>query len=193
MERLGGAHRILAGQAVGHQQRLGRLGDPAISAASLIIASSRVVRPAVSSDQHVVAAEPGGQEGRAAGQRVAAPPGRHDDRQALDLGLLGLVIASCSTWRPGGGCRGGDQHLLPLGLGEAQRQLAGHGGLAGAPQPAHQDHRRRVPGQPQGRGLLAAQHRDKAVVDDLDHLDRRGFGPSGSPRLAGGRGLAPWR
>ncbi len=48
VERRGGAHRVLAGQAVGHQQGLGGLAMRAISAASLIIASSSVVRPAVS-------------------------------------------------------------------------------------------------------------------------------------------------
>jgi hypothetical protein len=114
----------------------------AISAASLIIASSNVVRPAVS--------------------RIRTSYGR----RPVDV-------------------QRGHQHLPALQLREPQGQLGRHGRLAGALKAGQQQHRRRIGGHVQRRGLaLAAQHLDQAVVDDLDHLV--GGLDRADHRLAGG-------
>jgi hypothetical protein len=166
VEGLGRAHGVLAGQAVGDQDGLGRRGD---AGDFRRLAHHRLVQGGAAGgveDQDVVAAQLGGGQG-ALGDVGGALAG--DDRQALDLDLLGQHGQLFHGGRAAGVERG-DQHLLALELVQPQGQLAGGGGLARALQAGHQDHRRRVQGQVQAGGDLAAQHVDQAVIDDLDHL-----------------------
>ena len=64
----------------------------------------------------------------------------------------------------------GHHDLLSIELGQAQRQLGRGRRLARALQAGHQDDGGRRGVQIDRGRLLAAQHLDQAVIDDLDHL-----------------------
>ena len=143
----------------------------AISAASLIIASSSVVRPAVSRMSDVVAAEPGGRE-RAAGDVVRRLAG--DDRQASRPrpARPGRQLLHA---RPGGGCRA--RPSAPSACSRSCSRSPAWRSWWSCRSPAG-----RPSGSPIGgvggevdaaRGIRA-EHLDQAVVDDLDdHLAGR--------------------
>jgi len=166
VERLGRPHGVLAGQAVGDQDGLGRVGDP--SDLSRLVHHRLVQRSATGGveDQNVVAAQLGGRDGPL-GDVDGALAG--DDRQALDPDLRRQQRQLLHGGRTAGVERG-DQHLLALGLGQTQGQLAGGRRLARALQASHQDDAGRVQRQVQAGRDVAAQHVHEAVVDDLDHL-----------------------
>ena len=101
VEGLGGAHRVLAGQAVGDQQGLGRRGDPGDLGR---LAHHRLVErraPGGVEDQHVEAAQPRRRAAR--GGRCRAPPGRRTIGRVVDLGLL-AQRSPAAPWPPDGGC-----------------------------------------------------------------------------------------
>ena len=62
-----------------------------------------------------------------------------------------------------------DQHGAVAALFEPRGELAGGGGFAGALQAGHEDHRGRLGGEFEARGVFAEQ-RDQLVADDLDDL-----------------------
>jgi len=166
MEGGGGAHRVLAGQGVGHQQGLGRGGDAGDLGR---LAHHGLVQGGAAGgveDHHIIAAEPGGREGAPGdvGGGLAL-----DDRQGVDLGQFGQHRQLLHGGRPAGVERG-DHHLLALGLGEPQGQLGDRRGLARALQARDHHHHRRIGGEVQVFRLIAAQHLHQAVEHDLDHL-----------------------
>ena len=166
VERLGGAHGVLTGQAVGDQDGLGRAGD---AGDFRRLAHHRLVQRGAAGgvqDQDVIAAQLGHGHGALGDVRRALAG---DDRKALDLDLLGqgrqLLHGGRTT-----GVQRGDQHLFAFGLGQTQGQLAGGRRLTRTLKTGHQDDRRRVERQVQAGRDFAAQHVDQAVIDDLDHL-----------------------
>ncbi len=98
-----------------------------------------------------------------------------DDGQAADAGTLSELL----ELELGGGALGveaGEKHPLAVAFRQAQRDLAGGGGLARALQADHQDGDRRRGVEVEGHGTLAAQGLNQHVVDDLDDLLARGDG-----------------
>ncbi len=92
-----------------------------------------------------------------------------DDGQRGDLGAL----AELGELELSGGALGverGEQHALARAFAQAEADLAGGSGLAGALEADHQDGDRRRCVQVDGHRALAAQLLDHHVVDDLDHL-----------------------
>ena len=181
VEGLGRAHGVLAGQAVGDQQGLRRLGDPRDLRG---LAHHGFVEGGAAGgvqDQHVEPAELGGRQRapRDIRRRLAG-----QDRQGLDAGFP-RQDRQLFHGRGTAHVQRGQQHLAPLGLEQAQRQLGRHRRLAGALQPGHQHHRRRIQSEAQTLWLLAAQHLDQTVIDDLDYLIGRL--DRADHRLAGGR------
>ena len=142
VEGLGGAHRVLAGQAVGDQQGLGRAGDAGDLGR---LAHHRLVQRGAAGgveDQDVVAA--------------AAWPPSSARRAMSGGGLAGARSAGC---RPRPACRAVASCSMAAGrrvsseaistflrsvLDRRSASLADSGGLARALQAGHQDHRRRV-------------------------------------------------
>ena len=189
MEGGGGAHRVLAGQAVGDQQGLGRAGDLRDLGR---LGHHRFVDGGAAGgveDDDVEALQLGRGHGPAGdvGRRLAG-----HDRQALDPGLLGQQGQLLHGGRAAGVERG-QQDLLAV-LGQLQGQLAGGGGLTRALQAGHHDDRRRVEREVQALGDIAAQHLDQAVIGDLHHLvggaDRADHLFAGGPFLGLGDELA---
>ena len=171
VEALGEVHGVLAGQRIGDQQDLVRVGD---LADIRHLHHQRLVDMGAAGgveDDDVVAAELRRLHGALGDlhRRLAG-----DDGQGRHVHLL----ADLAQLLLGGGparVERGHQDLLALPARHAHGDLAGGGGLAGALQADHHDDdgRRRV--QVDGDAFLA-QHGDEFVMDDLDHhlagLDR---------------------
>ena len=166
VESLGGAHRVLAGQAVGDQQGLDGLGD--VGDLGHLVHQPFVQGDAAGGvqDEDVEALELGGLQRPA--RDLDRALARHDG-QGRDLDLLaqgGQLLHRGRTAR----IEGGQHDLLAIEPGQAQRQLGGGGRLARALQAGHQHDGGRVGVGVQRDRLFAAQHLDQAVIDDLDHL-----------------------
>ena len=159
-------HRILTGQAVGDQQGLDRVRHP--GDLCHLVHQGLVERdpPGGVEDQDIEALEFG---------RLQRPFGdldgrlALDDRQGHDLDLLAEGRQLFHRRRTTGVQRG-HHDLLAIELRQAQRQLGRGRGLARALQAGHQDHGRRRGVDVQRGRLLATQHFDQTVIDDLDHL-----------------------
>jgi hypothetical protein len=166
VEGLGGAHRVLAGETVRHQKRLGRVADAHDLGR---LGHHRLVQRRAArrvEDENVVATEPGGGE-RAAGDVGGALAGH--DRQRLDLGPhaeLRQLLHGRRTAR----VQRGHERLLALDGPEAQAELGRQSRLARALQAGDQDHHRWGRGEIERDRLVAAERLDEAVVDDLDDL-----------------------
>ena len=166
MEGPGRAHRVLTGQAVGDQQGFHRLrhrGD-----LSHLIHQTLVEGDASGGiqDQDVKALQFRRLQG-ALGDLDRAFA-RHD-RQGRDLNLLGersQLLHGRRTTR----VQRGHHDLLLVELCQAQCQLGRAGSLARALQAGHQDHGGRGGVQIDADRLLATQHLDQAIIDDLDYL-----------------------
>ena len=189
VEGLGGAHRVLAGQA---RRR------PAGSRTGWRCGRSRPPRP--SSPRRAWCARRCRGSGRRSRRSLAADSARRAMSGADWPATIGRVstsaclpsIASCSM---AAGRRVSSEAIrtfLRSVLASRSASLAGGGGLARALQAGHQDHGRRVRATRfRPSGSLAAQHLDQAVVDDLDHLV--GGPDRADHRLAGGALPWPWR
>ena len=161
--------RVLAGEAVGDQQHLVRIGG-ALHVGRF--RHHRVVEGGAAGgvEQHdVVAAELAGlQRALRNLRRLLAG----DDRQGLDADLL---AEHGELLHRGGAAHveRGHQHLAAALLGEALRELRGGRRLAGALQADHHDRNRRRRIEID-RIALRAQHLDELVVHDLhDQLSGR--------------------
>ena len=160
---------VLAGQRVGNQQHLVRIGG---AAHVRRLVHQRLVErePAGGIEQHhVIAAEPRRLLGarRDLHRRLTG-----DDRQRVDVDLPAEHGKLLHGRRPAGVERG-HQHLALGNFGEALGDLGGGRGFAGALQADHHDddRRRRVEID---RLRAGAQGLDQLVVDDLhDHLAGR--------------------
>ena len=160
---------VLAGQAVGDQQRLVRLGDVAHLRRLLHQRFVDVDAPRSVEQHHVVGGELGRLDG-APGDLLRRLAG--NDRQGVDLGLLAEHAQLLLRRRPSRVERG-HQHFLLVARGEPVPDLGRGGGLAGALQAHHHDGDGRLGGKVDGIGV-GAQHRHQLVVHDLDdHLARR--------------------
>jgi hypothetical protein len=158
--------RVLAGQAVDHQQRLVRvrrlfdLGHLDHEGLVDMGAAGGVEH------DHVVAAELAGLDGTAGDlhRRLAG-----DDGQGIDADLLaedGELLHRGRAAR----IERGHQHLLLLLFEEALGELGGGGGLARALQADHHDRHRRNGLEVDG-DAVRAERVDQRVVDDFhDHL-----------------------
>ena len=166
MEGLGRAHRVLTGQAVGDQQGLDRLGHGGDFGHLGHQAFVEGDAAGGVEDQDIEALQLRRRQG-ASGDLDRALA-RHD-RQGGDLDLLtqlGQLLHGRRTTR----VQRGHHDLLAVELGQTQRQLGRGRGLARALQAGHQDHGRRRGVQVDRRRLVAAQHLDQTVIDDLDDL-----------------------
>ena len=181
----GDVHRVLACQAVDHQQRLARVGHVANGGG--LGDQFLVDMQAPCGVQHVdvIAAQ--------AGLRLCAPGNRDrvfalDDRQRVDTDLLAedRQLLHC---RRAVGVERGHQHPLALAFLQPLGQLGGRRRLARALQAHHQDRRGRVVDLERAGILVTLQHMDQLVMNDLDHLltrgDRFGHGLAGGLVLHG--------
>ena len=173
-------HRVLAGQAIDHQQGFARVGHVAHGCG--LRDQLFVDLQAAGGVEHVdvIAAKAGLRLGALGdGDRVLAL----DDGQGVDADLR---AEDRQLLHRGGAVdvERGHQHALAVALLETLGQLGGGGGLARALQADHQDRRGRVVDLQRAGIAFAGQGVDQRVVHDLDDLlagcDRFGH------RLAGG-------
>ncbi len=155
---------VLAGEGVGDQQNLVRIGG-ALDLGRL--AHHGVVERGAAGgveQHHVVAAEAGSLE------RALGDLRRHlalDHRQRVDPGVA-AEHGELLHRRRAAHVERGHQHFLPLAVGQPLGDFGGGGGFAGALQADHhEDDRRR--GVKIDAGALRAQRLDQLVVHDLDH------------------------
>ena len=113
-----------------------------------------------------------------------------DDRQARHAGPLG-ELCQLELRRRALRVEAGQQHAAAQPLLQAQRDLAGGGGLARALQPDHQDGDRRRGVEVERHRSCPAQLLDHHVVDDLHDL-LAGADASPAPRCRA-PARAPWR
>ena len=188
VERLGGAHRVLAGQAVGDQQGLGRRGDAGDLGR---LAHHRLVeRGAAGGVEDERRRSRRAARPRARGGRCRARPGRATIGRLSTSACLAR-IASCSM---AAGRRVSSEAISTLLRSVLASRSASLADMVVLPEPCRPAIRITVGGlsaRLQRLGLLAAQHLDQAVVDDLDHLVGRP--DRADHRLAGGRAPWPWR
>ena len=164
VERAGEIDGVLAGQAVGDQQDLVRIGG-ALDLGRFVH-QLLVERDAAGGveQHHVVAAELGRLDGARGDllRRLAL-----DDRQRLDVDLL-AEHGELLHRRRAASVERGHQDLAVVALGEALRDLGGCGGFAGALQADHHDRNGRG-GIEVDRLGVRAERVDQLVVDDLHH------------------------
>ena len=167
MEALRGLHCVLAGEAIGDEQDLTRLGD--LRDLRRFVHHLLVERgaPGRVEDQHVMPAKSGGGECAARDLRGLFAG---DDRQAIDLRGLrqhrellhrgGTIDVQRRT-----------HHALLIDCAQAHADAAGAGGLTRALQARHHDHVRRLAAdaQPFGRAI-AAERLNQMVMNDFDDL-----------------------
>ena len=167
VEGLGGVDRVLAGHRVDDEQRLGRVGRGADGSRTSSISAWLIEsRPAVS---RMTMSNPSRRPVSMARRAISTGVWPWHDRQARHAGPLGQL---CELELRGRALRveAGQQHPAAQPLMQAERELAGGGGLARALQPDHQHGDRR-------RGIEVERHRsrpaqllDHHVVDDLHDL-----------------------
>ena len=169
IEALGEIDRVLAGQRVGHQQRLVRGGDllDRRGLGHQLFVDMRAAGGV--EQQHVIAAELGGFQ-RAGSDLRGTLAG--DDGERRHAGLL-AQHAELLLRRGTPRIERGHQHFLLVALLQALAELGGRGGLAGALQ-ADQHHRHGRRGGEVDALRIRPEHPHQLVIDDLDdHLAGR--------------------
>ena len=167
MEALRGFDRVLTGEAVRDEQDFRGFAIFAIAAASLIICSSMVVRPAVSRISTSWPPRRAAESARLAISAGGCPATIGSTSTPMDL----PSVESCSI---AAGRRVSSDAISTRRLSvfvSAVREFRGRGGFAGALQARHHDHVRRFAFDAERLGrAVAAQHVHEPVVDDLHHL-----------------------
>ncbi len=168
MEAAGGFDGVLARKGISHEQRFRRVRD--LRDLRHFIHHLLVDRRATGriEDEDVIAADLRGVQGATGNisRQLAL-----NDRQGADI-FVALVGKDRELFHRGRTARikRGEQDALAFLFRQALGELAGRGRLTGALQTSHHDNGRRAVDAQAGIGLFAAEHLDKAVINNLDDL-----------------------